>query len=372
MRRDDPDLAPEIKFDDAFVRGAQFKEGSAEKRRRRGEWEQRRAQKIRAKRIRRPWRPRRRLEAKDWVVPALVVVAVVYAFRLGPFRPAPRPTVENARSAAAAPTPTPAPGETTSTTLEFVLRSYSRGECVTWDPSGGGPERKLTETVPCQSRHFMEVTGSYDVSGVSSYPSPAAWSDMLRNGECNQQVNAYVRGGLDPFGRFMVGWIYPLQDAWDMGDRTVWCGVEVFDRASGPVSRPLPFTGMVNGQDQAYYDPVRTCLTDGRDGLDAVSCEMGHTYQVVGLVDATPAFTTAPTQDDPRWARLDQACTRVGAKALSGPIPTGVEMVALTFDPASWRTGRRQAECGAVRYLPGRAGSAMTPQTVTGSLLASR
>jgi hypothetical protein len=353
MPADDQDLAPVIRLDDAFVRGARFTEGSADERRRQSERERRRAEKKRAKRIRRQWRPRRRLEPKDFVVPALAVVAALYVFKLGPFRPAARPSLGRAGSAAA----TPAPGETTSSTFTLQRLSYRPGDCVRWDQRKDGPGTRDTDVVPCAQPHLIEITGRAVAPDGPAFPTDSEWNHIVHSGDCAAQAKAYVGGGLDPYGRFGVGAIRPTLLSWNVGDREMWCGLEAQSQAADHDPDVTDaFTGTVHSQPQAMLWPTGSCLggqagTGAFDGI--VPCSAPHLYEIAGVVNAAPRFTTPPPASSNLWnTRLGNDCDKVARARFGGRLPAGVQTAIFPIDPASWAAGRRTTECAAGRFDP--------------------
>jgi hypothetical protein len=346
MAVDDQDLAPVIRLDDAFVRNARFKEGTARQRGRR----QRRDEKRQAKRARRQWRPRRVLQPKDWILPLIVVVVGLYLFKLPPFRPTPRPSVPEAGAVAT-------PGETTSTTLELERRTYQPGDCVLWDQSNDGPTSRFTQVVPCDQPHLIEITGRATAEDSPAFPPESEWNRQIATGECARQAREYLGSDLDPYGRFIVSALRPTHQGWNQGDRELWCGFEAASRAADDDPMVLDlFPGSVKSQPQAMLWATGSCL-GGQPGTGTfdgtVPCSDPHLYEIAGTVDAGPRFKTPPAPGSSLWAsRLGRDCEKVAKARFGRALPAGVGTAVFPIDPASWQTGRRTTECAVARFDP--------------------
>jgi hypothetical protein len=365
MALDDQDLAPVIRLDDDFVRDAKFTEGSADERRRQSERQQRRAEKRRGRKIRRQWRPRRRFDPKDWVIPALTVVAALYILKVGPFQAPSRPSV---RSAGATTASTSAPGATTSTTFTLERLTYRPGDCVKWDQRKDGPGTRDTDVVACDQPHLIEITGRTVASDAPAYPPESEWDRLIQSGDCAAQAKAYLGGVVDPYGRFGVGAIRPSLESWNAGDREMWCGLQVHSLAADhdPEVSDL-FTGTVQSQPQAMLWPTGSCL-GGQEGSRAIDgtvpCTAAHTYEIVGSVNAAARFTSPPPASSPLWnSRLGNDCDKVARARFGGRLPAGVSTSIFPIDPAGWAAGRRTTECAVARF-----GADDQPVTLTAPL----
>ena len=353
MALDDQDRAPVLRLDDDFVKGAKFKEGTADERRRQSERQQRKAARQRARKIRQQWRRPRRFQPKDWIIPALFVVAAMYIIKAGPFRHPARPSL---RSAGLVTTTTLAPGETTSTTFTLERLNYRPGDCVKWDQRKDGPGTRDTSIVPCDQLHLIEITGRTVVPDAPAYPPESEWTRLTQSGDCAAQAKAYLGGVLDPYGRFGIGAIHPSLESWNDGDREMWCGLEAHSQAADadPDVSEL-FTGSVHSQPQALLWPTGSCLGggDGKTTFDGtVPCTAPHLYEVVGTVNAATRFTTPPPGSSNQWStRLGADCAKVAAARL-GRLPAGVDTAVFPIDPASWAAGRRTTECAVARFDP--------------------
>jgi hypothetical protein len=352
MALDDQDLAPVIRLDDDFVRSARFKEGSAEERRRQSERQQRRSEKRRARKIRRQWRPGRRINPRHCVLPALTVVAALYILKIGPFEPASKPSIRSTGTATAA---TVAPMETTSTTYTLERLTYQPGHCVKWDQRKGGPGTRDTDIVPCDQPHLIEITGRTVAPDAPAYPPESEWDRVIQSGDCAAQAKAYVGGVLDPYGRYGIGAIRPSRESWNSGDREIWCGLQVRSQAADhdPEISDL-FTGRVQDQPQALLWPTGSCL-GGQKGTRAIDgtvpCTAPHTYEIVGSVNAAARFSSPPPASSHLWnTRLGNDCEKVARARFGGRLPAGVQISIFPIDPDSWTAGRRTTECAVGRF----------------------
>lgn len=230
------------------------------------------------------------------------------------------------------------PSSTTSTTLGLQSRSYSPGDCVKWDQEAAAVARR-TDVVPCDEPHLIEISGSTQAQ-AARYPTDADWY-RLQDSLCGQQVTGLLGAPLDPHGRFKMGAIHPLEQAWDQGDRTVWCGAvrmtgqddDVFDL----------FIGRARGQSQHMPYNVGDCVLT--EQLAAVPCEGGAPYDswYVGSVDLTGKVDQPPAQADTSgWNALVADGCRRHAEAFKAGITSW------SFRPIhadSWAVGRRHVEC---------------------------
>jgi hypothetical protein len=340
---DDP--AP-VRLDDDFTRSAQHKEDSARERARQAK-----------RQGRPPRRPRRKaLTASDWRLPTLVVVIIVAAcwnLKVGPF--AAKSSSRTLSSAGSSDQPSAAGSPTTSTTIGLARRQFSRGDCVLWDQRPGSDGTRVAKVVGCDEAHLIEITGHYDVTGRTAFPSETEWVEITQNGECGRVAADYLGGEIDPHGRFFARSIGPSPEGWIQGDRELWCGVGA--RTPDAHNDPEiwdPFQGVVKGQPQALLFDTGACLsTDPATHgiMGTVPCGEPHAYEVTGAVDAGAYFTAPPAPDSGEWGkRLNSACTTTSRTYFSAKVPAGVSVGVMPIDPGSWRTGQRTTICLAARY----------------------
>jgi hypothetical protein len=349
MSRDDEDLAPVIKLDEAFVRAAQFKEpraddrgGRARRPRSSGLWP--RSRSTRARRLR------------QWLPGLAVLVVGAYVLDL----PVPFLTEDDARPAQQT-APLIASDNATTTTTDFRLLnvSYRAGDCVTWDQERQAD--RTTVAVPCDQPHLMEITGWVDLSGLDKYPSEAEWKSIKRARECPEQAERYLGYPLDPFGRFQANGIIPVSDTWSRGDKGVWCSLLLTPLAAdNDPSRHDLFTRSAKGSDQTKLWGVGSCLAIDGDAIDGiVDCSAPHALEVVGSVDVRTRWAEVSTGSD-GWNRVLPDCSATARRYFNGRVPAGVGIDVLPFQPQSWAAGRHRAECVALRNDPAGKPTALT------------
>jgi Septum formation len=178
--------------------------------------------------------PRVRMAAGAAVLVAAVAVGVVA-----------RPRHETPRPVAAAPSSVPrrtattraSTNETTTTDRTFVSRSYSIGDCVMWKPSHA--ENIETQVVGCDQPHLVEVVGKVDLENRLHHLPSDGELQILFMTDCTRAATALL-GHAPADSGIQVGGLYPKREAWDRGDRTLWC----WARKSAPATAPgTPFTG---------------------------------------------------------------------------------------------------------------------------------
>jgi len=281
------------------------------------------------------------------VLPVVALVGALFVLKLPPFRPSSQPAATTAGVVGA--------GDTTTTVLQ--RRTYQPGDCVVWDQPTDGPAGRSTEVVPCDEPHLIEITGRTVAPEAAAFPAETEWNRLIASGECGRQAREYLGGEIDPYGRFVVNALYPTLQAWNHGDRDMWCGLEASGQAADrdPANGQL-FTGAVKGQSQALLWPTGSCLR-GQPGTGTVDgtvpCAAPHLYEIAGTVDAGARFTTPPAPDSPLWSsRLSGDCDKVARARFGRALPAGVQTAVFHIDPASWQAGRRTTECAVARFDP--------------------
>jgi hypothetical protein len=304
---------------------------------RRSRIERRRAHRIAAFRR---WTPR-------FVLVGGAVGVAVWSVLAGPLHQA----VRSNAGVAASVTTTPATSSgsasavtsTSETLATLALRSYNVGDCVTWPVDRG--DQVDTKVVPCSAPHFMEVTGHALMPDQGGYPSDAAWAAFSATGACASEGRQYLRT-FDPHGRFGIGFIRPLPDAWSQGDREVWCS---FDLKS-PTAAEVAFTGRLQDLDQSFVFPVGTCMTI-TDTTIVLPCTSSHESEVVGIIDLStyPADPTPAQWNDISFASL---CRQAAGAYLGRPL-TETRALSTWAPPIqvdSWSVGTRKTNCLLTHY----------------------
>ena len=337
-------------LDDDFVRGAAVREAPAHVRARP------------APRTPLPPRRNRRARARDWVTshpfPVFLVVVVAGALVAGLVGVGPLAGLHHSGAAGPAPTTTAAKststtvGGTTTTDRNLVRRSYSRGQCVTWDQSGSSTRDRVTHVVPCSQEHLIEVVGEARAPESSAYgrtgPTAAQWL-VIYEQVCHQPVEAYLGVPIDPAGRFAAGAITPSSISWSQGDRQMWCGVVLrpIDGGQLPDGQLAAFTGEAVGASQARLFPTGTCLVKGPSGVgtSAVPCTKAHISEVTGTVTVPATVTSFPTDPQAWQAAVGKACDAMAVAYHGGPLASPLRSGWLEIPRSSWDLGQRTANC---------------------------
>lgn len=236
-------------------------------------------------------------------------------------------------------------------------RSYEPGDCVSWESSLGTAD---TDAVDCDTPHLFQVAGSIDLGDVEAigrdYPDADGWQ-VVTDRDCGPVVNAHLGAPLDPNGRWRLGIMHPTQQSWDLGDRTVWCGVKANDVDGLAVAdATLPMTGRADPSIQALLLPTGQCRAYQPDGDSTpVGCDQPHQLEVAGTV----RLPDAPSY--PGEGAVDDACAGVARAYAAGTLSYS----ALFYDERSWAAGTRDVTC-----VVGVAGDVYGWGTRTGSLAA--
>ncbi len=246
--------------------------------------------------------------------------------------------------------PTP-PGAGTPTTLYSLGdRNFQPGDCVTWDQTATG-ENIQTAVVPCTSPHLVEIVGPQQLSSYAPdapYPGESQWT-QIDSTVCGPPAATYLGYGLDPQGRFSPEGIRPVESAWTLDDRKLWCGISarVPGDPSPNVQALSPFTGVVRGQDQTFLYPVGTCFGVGPQGQSGgiVPCQGVHGYEITGTVTVPTQVTQLP-QTPAAWsAAVGATCDNVAVQYHHGSLPAGVFGGWRDITQIGWDAGERTVQC---------------------------
>lgn len=241
------------------------------------------------------------------------------------------------------------------------------GDCLDWPAGRPGEVTKAD----CAAKHRFEVAGAIDTSVVpgAEFGPSAPWPGVerfttIRDEQCPVIVTQYLRGKLDPQGRFSAGLMFPSKAQWDKGARSLRCGLE----QSGKNGEQAQFTGRVADLDQSYDWPPGTCI-----GIDAatrqptalpVNCTEQHAFQTTGVVDIGARFGDR-TSGKP-WPAIDEqnkflgtVCPGQTNRFLGGKDKfdkTTLNVQWSTVSEVSWLAGSRRVTC--YIGLPDRGGFA--------------
>ncbi|BDH55208.1 hypothetical protein MTP03_01470 [Tsukamurella sp. PLM1] len=173
-----------------------------------------------------------------------------------------------------------------------ILDRSKPGTCLTWDK-----DPTTLAPVDCMQPHKFEVAGepARTFPAEAKYPTETALAAQ-RDQLCPPIVTEYLGKRLDPKGRFQTGLLTAGEKAWESGDRTMRCGVQVVDGA-GAVQE---VQGKVVNQDASLSWPPGTCIGIGDRGqaTSPVDCAKPHAFEVTAVIDLRQAF---PGASCPRW-----------------------------------------------------------------------
>ena len=311
----------------------------------------------RARRERRRAALRRHLGWKALSAASLVALGFIAYNDMRPQVTHPAASVRSPGSSAVTVAPT------TSTTLSLASRSYRPGDCVTWDQTPGvtGPWGRPTQVVPCSGPHLVEIASPAEqLDGFSAaWPGEAA-IEAYAIAHCDAPVQAFLGYPLDPAGRFALGDIHPLDQAWADGDRTYYCVIQM----PGPFDYLPSFSGEAKGADQEWLVAVGSCMATA--SRDPVPCSGPHQWEVTGDVTVPADVTALPATDQAWQAAIGAQCSRVGLAYAGGAYPVGYETGWLGLTASNWAAGERTVQCTVGRPQGSGAGSGWA--TTTGSL----
>ncbi|TXG92380.1 hypothetical protein DW322_03910 [Rhodococcus rhodnii] len=247
------------------------------------------------------------------------------------------------------------PGEQNraSSAADDEFAATSAGDCLTWTPSADPEQdRQDVAVVDCSDEHLFEVVAPVD---LSTYPSAefgpgarfpgAIRLAELRDEHCVDAARTYLDGRLDPQGRFGVGLMFPSENGWADGERTLRCGLQY----SGTSGSLLPFTGSVRELDQSNVFPAGTCIgIEGNVPTDPVDCAQPHAFEVISVVDLGAQFPGAMPSVEDQDEFLTGVCTQASNEYLGDPEALRNKTLTLFWDNLdfdSWLAGSRSINC---------------------------
>ncbi len=241
-----------------------------------------------------------------------------------------------------------------------VLAKSKPGTCLTW-----GGDATTMAPVDCLQPHKFEVAGepARTLPDTAPYPSEAVLAAQ-RDQLCPPVVDKYLDSRLDPMGRFQVGMLTPGEEAWESGDRTLRCGIQVVDGAG----KALETKGKVVNQDKSLTWPPGTCIGLGDAGrlTGPAPCTQPHGLEVTAVIDLRQPFPDAswPTeqQQEEYLKRVCPSRTTGWFGSQDGLRKSGLQLAWNTLSQPSWTAGSRSVVC----YLTSsKDGKTFTP--ITGS-----
>ncbi|MCS4492069.1 septum formation family protein [Corynebacterium sp. ES2715-CONJ3] len=250
------------------------------------------------------------------------------------------------------------------------------GSCVTWTVIDGTVSN--FEQADCASLHRFEVSSRED---LGTYPSSefgpsAAMPNQTRQAQLREELclaptMRYLDAKFDPLGKYSIASILPPQESWDLGDRTLLCGIQ----ATNELGEVIETKGRVQDQDQARISPVGTCLAlDASNSTKQVACGKPHQMEITAVIDLLPVFPQSIPSTEEQDNHLSRVCTQAARDYLGGDDPlyfSTLKPFWTTIAPSSWDTGSHSVNCSLVFPVDNRfavlEGSAKGNFTINGT-----
>ena len=224
------------------------------------------------------------------------------------------------------------------------------GACINWKP---GPKGASTDfsTVDCAQNHRFEVATREDLAtyptsefGPESRPPGKTRQEKLTDELCVGPTMKYLKGKLDPEGRYSIAPILPPKSAWAAGDRTMLCGVMVIDENS----RAVETRGLAAQQDQSRVSKPEACVLVKGNSTTETACGRPHSWQVTKLVDLSKTFSGPWPGVEKQNQFLNKVCTEAAREFLGGDDALYNSTLApfwTTLQKQSWDAGSRSVNC---------------------------
>lgn len=231
-----------------------------------------------------------------------------------------------------------------------VFGTTRAGDCLTWTD----PKTLDLSKVNCADKHLFEVTADIDLSDYpgrefgpgTRFPDSLRFAE-LRDEHCMTAAQTYLNGRLDPRGRFVVGMINPGEPAWNKGDRTVRCGLQLVSATGNATQQTV---GRVRDSDQSRIFDVGTCIGINQNlpTNEPVDCTAPHAYEVMSTVDLGQQFNGGPPANADQDKYMQEQCARVADSYLGGPkalINKTLTIFWDNIDARSWLVGSHKLNC---------------------------
>jgi len=224
------------------------------------------------------------------------------------------------------------------------------GSCINWKPGPQGANADFA-TVDCAQNHRFEVATREDLAtyptsefGPESRPPGKTRQEKLTNELCVGPTLKYLKGKLDPEGRYSIAPILPPKSAWAAGDRTMLCGVMVIDEES----RAVETRGLAAKQDQSRVSQPDACVLVKGNTTTETACEQPHSWQVTKLVDLSKNFSGPWPGVDQQNQYLNKVCTEAAREYLGSDdalYNSTLTPFWTTLQKQSWDAGSRSVNC---------------------------
>ncbi|WP_084530429.1 septum formation family protein [Nocardia miyunensis] len=231
-----------------------------------------------------------------------------------------------------------------------VFGTAKSGDCLSWTNA----KTLDLSKVNCADKHLFEVTAGIDLSNYpgrefgpgTRFPDSLRFAE-LRDEHCVTAARAYLGGRLDPRGRFVVGMINPGEPAWNKGDRTVRCGLQLVSATGNATQQTV---GRVRDSDQSRIFDPGTCIGINQNlpTNEPVECADPHAYEVMSTVDLGQQFSGGTPANADQDKYMQDQCSRVADSYLGGPkalINKTLTIFWDNIDARSWLVGSHKLNC---------------------------
>jgi hypothetical protein len=237
------------------------------------------------------------------------------------------------------------------------------GTCLNWTR----PDAADAAVVDCKQTHLFEQAGAVALVDQPTLPDDQQWRQLVKQ-RCDPLVDDYLKGKLDPDGKFRIGALKPSAAKWSEGDRELRCGLQ----RSSQSGALYPMSGTVADSDQSDIQQPGTCLAiDGRGVGDPTACSGSHAVETVGIVDLSQKFNGPFPAVADQDAYLQPTCAKIASDYAGGDKVIADKKLTVYWDNItgdSWKVGSRKVNCNLAALLPDRSGFAPVTGSVKGAV----
>ncbi len=256
----------------------------------------------------------------------------------------------------------PGPGAVPAA-IEVPAPPSQPGTCLSWSR----PDAADAGIVDCGQSHLFEQAGTVALADQPALPDDQQWRQLVKE-RCDPIVTAYLKGRLDPDGRYRIGALKPSPAKWNEGDRELRCGLQRSSQSGALYAT----SGKVADSDQSDIQQAGTCLAiDGRGVGDPTSCGGPHAVETVGVVDLAQKFTGDFPAVADQDAYLQPTCAKIASDYAGGDKVIADKKLTVYWDNVtedSWKAGSRKVNCNLAALLPDRSGFAPVTGSVKGAV----
>ncbi|MDT7554956.1 MAG: hypothetical protein QOI16_3496 [Pseudonocardiales bacterium] len=251
----------------------------------------------------------------------------------------------------------------TPAAVEVPAPPSQPGTCLNWTRSDAAD----AAVVDCTQTHLFEQAGSVGLVDQPTLPDDQQWRQLVKE-RCDPIVANYLKGKLDPDGRYRIGALKPSSTKWNEGDRELRCGLQ----SSSQSGALYPMSGKVADSDQSDIQQPGICLAiDGRGVGDPTTCSAPHAVETVGVVDLGQKFNGGFPAVADQDTYLQPACAKIADTYAGGDQVITNKKLTVYWDNItadSWKAGSRKVNCNLAALLPDRSGFAPVTGSVKGAV----